>query len=60
MPGAGPGCRPWCGTRCRRRPRTTAEQVSGFALSAGRSVLTGGVGRMIHLARTNLRNIPRP
>ncbi|MCZ0205794.1 pyruvate dehydrogenase [Streptomyces sp. UMAF16] len=41
-------------------PRTTAEQVSGFALSAGRSVLTGGVGRMIHLARTNLRNIPRP
>ncbi|MFF9018886.1 pyruvate dehydrogenase [Streptomyces eurythermus] len=41
-------------------PRTTAEQVSGFALSAGRSVLTGGVGRMIHLARTNLRNIPHP
>lgn len=41
-------------------PKTTAEQVSGFALAAGRSVLTGGVGRMIHLARTNLRNIPRP
>ncbi|MEU9063001.1 pyruvate dehydrogenase [Streptomyces sp. NPDC048430] len=41
-------------------PRTTAEQVSGFALSAGRTVLTGGVGRMVHLARTNLRNIPRP
>ncbi|MCX5400749.1 pyruvate dehydrogenase [Streptomyces sp. NBC_00102] len=41
-------------------PRTTVEQVSGFALSAGRTVLTGGVGRMVHLARTNLRNIPRP
>ncbi|MFE2048203.1 pyruvate dehydrogenase [Streptomyces sp. NPDC059459] len=41
-------------------PRTTAEQVSGFALSAGRAVLAGGVGRMIHVARTNLRNIPRP
>ncbi|MFF7359627.1 pyruvate dehydrogenase [Streptomyces sp. NPDC008125] len=41
-------------------PRTTAEQVSGFALSAGRAVLTGGVGRMVHVARTNLRNIPRP
>ncbi|CAM5633237.1 pyruvate dehydrogenase [Streptomyces atroolivaceus] len=41
-------------------PRTTAEQVSGFALSAGRAVLTGGVGRMIHVARSNLRNVPRP
>ncbi|MEU5139436.1 MULTISPECIES: pyruvate dehydrogenase [unclassified Streptomyces] len=41
-------------------PKTTAGQVSGFALSAGRTVLTGGVGRMIHIARTNLRNIPRP
>ncbi|MGW1162836.1 pyruvate dehydrogenase [Streptomyces sp. NPDC002513] len=41
-------------------PKITAEQISGFALSAGRTVLTGGVGRMIHLAQANLRNIPRP
>ncbi|QLJ04123.1 pyruvate dehydrogenase [Streptomyces sp. NEAU-sy36] len=41
-------------------PRITTEQVTGFALSAGRTVLTGGVGRMIDLARTNLRNVPRP
>jgi pyruvate dehydrogenase (quinone) len=41
-------------------PKPTVGQISGFALSAGRSVLTGGVGRMIHLARANLRNIPRP
>ncbi|MFI6931892.1 pyruvate dehydrogenase [Streptomyces sp. NPDC050287] len=41
-------------------PKITAEQVTGFALSASRAVLTGGVGRMIHLARTNLRNVPRP
>ncbi len=41
-------------------PRITAEQVTGFALSAGRTVLSGGVGRMVHLARANLRNIPRP
>ncbi|WP_016699505.1 pyruvate dehydrogenase [Actinoalloteichus spitiensis] len=41
-------------------PKITAEQVSGFALSMGRTVLAGGVGRMIQLARSNLRNIPRP
>ncbi|MFD5542896.1 thiamine pyrophosphate-dependent enzyme, partial [Streptomyces sp. NPDC127079] len=41
-------------------PKITAEQVSGFALSASRTVLSGGVGRMLHLARANLRNVPRP
>ncbi|MFG2353085.1 pyruvate dehydrogenase [Streptomyces sp. NPDC048521] len=40
-------------------PKITAEQIRGFALSASRTVLTGGVGRMVHLARANLRNIPR-
>lgn len=41
-------------------PKITREQVSGFALSAGKTVLDGGVGRMVQLARSNLRNIPRP
>ncbi|MFI9237370.1 pyruvate dehydrogenase [Streptomyces sp. NPDC053079] len=41
-------------------PKITAEMVSGFALSAGRMVLAGGVGRMAQMARSNLRNIPRP
>ncbi|NLU69213.1 pyruvate dehydrogenase [Streptomyces sp. HNM0574] len=41
-------------------PKITREQVSGFALSAGRTVLEGGVGRMVQMARSNLRNIPRP
>ncbi|MFG2087464.1 MULTISPECIES: pyruvate dehydrogenase [unclassified Spirillospora] len=41
-------------------PRITAQQVKGFALSAGKTVLTGGVGKMLDLARSNLRNIPRP
>ena len=36
------------------------SQIRGFALSAGRTVLEGGVGSMLALARTNLRNIPRP
>ncbi|MGQ4269543.1 pyruvate dehydrogenase [Nocardiopsis changdeensis] len=40
--------------------RISADQVVGFALSAGRTVLRGGVGSMIDLARSNLRNIPRP
>ncbi|WP_128379004.1 pyruvate dehydrogenase [Streptomyces cavernae] len=41
-------------------PKITTEQLTGFALSASRAVLTGGVGRMVHLARANLRNIPLP
>ncbi|MET8403626.1 pyruvate dehydrogenase [Streptomyces sp900116325] len=41
-------------------PKITSEQISGFALSASRTVLSGGVGRMIQLARANLRNVPRP
>ncbi|MCG6494936.1 pyruvate dehydrogenase [Kitasatospora sp. A2-31] len=41
-------------------PHVTAAQLKGFALAAGRTVLAGGVGRMIDLARSNLRNIPRP
>ncbi|MET7297735.1 pyruvate dehydrogenase [Embleya sp. NPDC005575] len=41
-------------------PKITAEQIQGFALSAGRTVLSGGVGRMVQMARSNLRNVPRP
>ena len=41
-------------------PHITGEQVRGFALASTRTVLHGGVGRMIELARSNLRNIPRP
>ncbi|MFE2868010.1 pyruvate dehydrogenase [Embleya sp. NPDC059259] len=41
-------------------PKVTAEQIQGFALSAGRTVLSGGVGRMVQMARSNLRNVPRP
>jgi pyruvate dehydrogenase (quinone) len=40
-------------------PKLNLEQVKGFALAAGRIVLTGGVGRMIDMARSNLRNVPR-
>ncbi|WP_307834133.1 thiamine pyrophosphate-dependent enzyme [Paractinoplanes lichenicola] len=40
-------------------PHITKEEAAGFALAAGRSVMSGGVGQMLHLARTNLRNIPR-
>ncbi|MEV6314370.1 pyruvate dehydrogenase [Streptomyces sp. NPDC051776] len=41
-------------------PKIRAEMVTGFALSASRIVLDGGVGRMVQMARSNLRNIPRP
>ncbi|RJQ87820.1 pyruvate dehydrogenase [Amycolatopsis panacis] len=41
-------------------PNITAAQVRGFALAASKTVLGGGVGRMLTLAKSNLRNIPRP
>lgn len=41
-------------------PAITGEQIRGFAASASRTVLGGGVGKMIDIARSNLRNIPRP
>ncbi|HZF90327.1 pyruvate dehydrogenase [Streptomyces sp.] len=41
-------------------PKIKAEMVTGFALSASRIVLDGGVGRMLQMARSNIRNVPRP
>ncbi|MFG3497124.1 pyruvate dehydrogenase [Streptomyces sp. NPDC047928] len=39
-------------------PKISAEMVTGFALSASKIVLDGGVGRMLQMARSNLRNVP--
>ena len=39
-------------------PHISGEQVKGFALAASKTVLAGGVGQMLELARTNLRNFP--
>lgn len=41
-------------------PHISAAQIKGFAFAAGRTVLDGGVGKMLDLAVANLRNIPRP
>ena len=41
-------------------PAITGEQIRGFATTASKMVLGGGVGKMIELARSNMRNIPRP
>ncbi|GAB7105364.1 pyruvate dehydrogenase [Streptomyces phaeofaciens JCM 4814] len=41
-------------------PKISAGMVTGFALSASKIVLDGGVGRMLQMARSNLRNVPRP
>jgi pyruvate dehydrogenase (quinone) len=34
--------------------------VRGFALAASKTVLEGEIGKMVELARSNLRNIPHP
>ena len=38
-------------------PHVSTAQVRGFALAATKVVLSGGVGRMLEMARSNLRNI---
>jgi pyruvate dehydrogenase (quinone) len=40
-------------------PKLNIEHIRGFALAAGKIVLGGGVGQMIDMARSNIRNIPR-
>jgi pyruvate dehydrogenase (quinone) len=40
-------------------PKITGEQVKGFALAMTRTVLNGGAGEVVSMARSNLRNIPR-
>jgi pyruvate dehydrogenase (quinone) len=39
-------------------PHISGAQITGFALAATKVVLSGGVGKMLELARSNLRNIP--
>ena len=41
-------------------PHITRDEVEGFALSTGKMIMSGGIGNMIQLARSNLRNIPGP
>lgn len=38
----------------------TWEMLMGFSKAATRTVFGGGVGKMVGMARANLRNIPRP
>lgn len=41
-------------------PNITAGQVKGFAIAMTKEVLGGGSGEVMAMARSNLRNIPRP
>lgn len=41
-------------------PTISAGQVTGFALAMSKMVMNGGVGEAVRMAKSNLRNIPRP
>jgi pyruvate dehydrogenase (quinone) len=41
-------------------PTITGQQVKGFALAMSKIVMNGGAGEAVKMARSNLRNIPRP
>ncbi|MEL4358750.1 MULTISPECIES: pyruvate dehydrogenase [unclassified Luteococcus] len=40
-------------------PEVSLDQVYGFATAMSRTVLNGGAGEVVSMARSNLRNIPR-
>ena len=40
-------------------PKITAQQIRGFATASTKVVLGGGVGKMVDMAASNLRNMPR-
>jgi pyruvate dehydrogenase (quinone) len=40
-------------------PKITAQQIRGFATASTKIVLGGGVGKMLDMAASNLRNMPR-
>jgi pyruvate dehydrogenase (quinone) len=41
-------------------PKITGEQVKGFALAMTKLVLSGESDELVNMARSNLRNLPRP
>lgn len=41
-------------------PKITAKQITGFTAAMSKEVLGGGLGEVMAMARSNLRNVPRP
>ena len=41
-------------------PKITRQQVTGFTAAMSKEVLGGGLGEVMTMARSNLRNVPRP
>ncbi|MFS0705701.1 pyruvate dehydrogenase [Cellulomonas sp. 179-A 9B4 NHS] len=41
-------------------PKITRQQVAGFTAAMSKEVLGGGLGEVMAMARSNLRNVPRP
>ncbi|MFI2754010.1 pyruvate dehydrogenase [Cellulomonas sp. P22] len=41
-------------------PKITRAQVAGFTAAMSKEILGGGMGEVMAMARSNLRNVPRP
>lgn len=41
-------------------PKISGSQISGFAMGLSKVVLNGGAGEAVQMAKSNLRNIPKP
>ena len=40
-------------------PKITRKQVAGFTAAMSKEILGGGMGEVMAMARSNLRNVPR-
>ena len=41
-------------------PKITSKQIAGFTTAMSKEILGGGLGEVMAMARSNLRNVPRP
>jgi len=41
-------------------PKITGKQIAGFTTAMSKEILGGGMGEVMAMARSNLRNVPRP
>jgi pyruvate dehydrogenase (quinone) len=41
-------------------PTITAGQVRGFVVAMSKEIMGNGMGEAVSMARSNLRNVPRP
>lgn len=50
---------PWKTCALALPPKITGKQIAGFTTAMSKEILGGGLGEVMAMARSNLRNVPR-